>query len=55
MERAFNNQVLKLYGFGQRGLLSPKIKRTRNETVTPLEFVDKFDIRRTQVETKLQN
>ncbi|CAF2061177.1 unnamed protein product [Brassica oleracea var. botrytis] len=59
MERAFNfadNQVLKLYGFGHRGLLSPKIKRIRNETVTPLEFVDKFDIRRTtQVETKPQN
>ncbi|MED6217491.1 putative xyloglucan 6-xylosyltransferase 3 [Stylosanthes scabra] len=49
MERAFNfadNQVLKLYGFSHRGLLSPKIKRIRNETVTPLEFVDKFDIRR---------
>ncbi|KAJ4871629.1 putative glycosyltransferase 5 [Raphanus sativus] len=59
MERAFNfadNQVLKLYGFGHRGLLSPKIKRIRNETATPLEFVDKFDIRRTtQVETKPQN
>ncbi|KAH0938489.1 hypothetical protein HID58_005950, partial [Brassica napus] len=59
MERAFNfadNQVLKLYGFGHRGLLSPKIKRIRNETVTPLEFVGKFDIRRTvQVETKLHN
>lgn len=49
MERAFNfadNQVLKLYGFRHRGLLSPKIKRTRNETATPLEFVDQFDIRR---------
>ncbi|KAB1216761.1 putative glycosyltransferase 3 [Morella rubra] len=49
MERAFNfadNQVLKLYGFRHRGLLSPKIKRIRNETVSPLEFVDKFDIRR---------
>jgi xyloglucan 6-xylosyltransferase len=49
MERAFNfadNQVLNLYGFGHRGLLSPKIKRTRNETVTPLEYVDQFDIRR---------
>ncbi|KAK0587885.1 hypothetical protein LWI29_030597 [Acer saccharum] len=49
MERAFNfadNQVLKLYGFGHRGLLSPKIKRIRNETATPLEFVDQFDIRR---------
>ncbi|XP_057948023.1 probable xyloglucan 6-xylosyltransferase 5 [Malania oleifera] len=49
MERAFNfadNQVLKLYGFRHRGLLSPKIKRVRNETTTPLEFVDQFDIRR---------
>lgn len=49
MERAFNfadNQVLKLYGFRHRGLLSPKIKRTRNETVAPLESVDQFDIRR---------
>lgn len=48
MERAFNfadNQVLKLYGFRHRGLLSPKIRRIRNETTTPLEFVDQFDIR----------
>ena len=48
MERAFNfadNQVLKLYGFRHRGLLSPNIKRTRNETTTPLESVDQFDIR----------
>ncbi|CAM8977145.1 unnamed protein product [Rhodiola kirilowii] len=49
MERAFNfadNQVLKLYGFSHRGLLSPKIRRIRNDTATPLESVDKFDIRR---------
>ena len=49
MERAYNfadNQVLKLYGFRHRGLLSPKIKRIRNETTTPLEIVDQFDIRR---------
>ncbi|KAA8540990.1 hypothetical protein F0562_024872 [Nyssa sinensis] len=49
MERAFNfadNQVLNLYGFRHKGLLSPKIKRIRNETVTPLEFIDQFDIRR---------
>ncbi|KAF5443376.1 hypothetical protein F2P56_035935 [Juglans regia] len=48
MERAFNfadNQVLKLYGFRHRGLLSPKIKRIRNETTTPLESVNQFDIR----------
>lgn len=49
MERAYNfadNQVLQLYGFSHRGLLSPKVKRIRNDTVTPLENVDKFDIRR---------
>ena len=48
MERAFNfadNQVIKLYGFSHRGLLSPKIKRIRNETTTPLKYVDQFDIR----------
>ncbi|KAM3706805.1 hypothetical protein ACJW30_03G181100 [Castanea mollissima] len=48
MERAYNfadNQALKLYGFRHRGLLSPKIKRIRNETTTPLEIVDQFDIR----------
>ncbi|XP_075659284.1 putative xyloglucan 6-xylosyltransferase 3 [Castanea sativa] len=28
-----------------RGLLSPKIKRIRNETTTPLEIVDQLDIR----------
>ncbi|XP_022933576.1 probable xyloglucan 6-xylosyltransferase 5 [Cucurbita moschata] len=48
MERAFNfadNQVLNLYGFRHRGLLSPKIKRIRNETATPLESVDQNNIR----------
>ncbi|CAN6578127.1 unnamed protein product [Malus baccata var. baccata] len=53
MERAFNfadNQVLKLYGFRHRGLLSPKIKRIRNETAAPLEFVDQYDIRRHPVQ-----
>ncbi|KAL3513141.1 hypothetical protein ACH5RR_025858 [Cinchona calisaya] len=48
MERAFNfadNQVLKLYGFKHRGLVSPNIKRIRNETVTPLVSVDQFDVR----------
>ncbi|WOG99597.1 hypothetical protein DCAR_0518950 [Daucus carota subsp. sativus] len=48
MERAFNfadNQVIKLYGFRHKGLLSPKIKRIRNETVTPLESVDQYDFR----------
>ena len=49
MERAFNfadNQVLKLYGFEHRGLLSPGLKRIRNETTRPLEFADQIDIRR---------
>jgi len=49
MERAFNfadNQVLKLYGFRHRGLLSLNIKRTRNDSTTPLEYVNQFDIRR---------
>ncbi|XP_073118982.1 probable xyloglucan 6-xylosyltransferase 5 [Henckelia pumila] len=48
MERAFNfadNQVLNLYGFRHRGLVSPNIKRIRNETVTPLVYVDQFDFR----------
>jgi xyloglucan 6-xylosyltransferase len=58
MERAFNfadNQVLKLYGFRHRGLLSPKIKRIRNETVTPLESVDQFDIRRHTVQGSIES
>ncbi|KAL2243081.1 probable xyloglucan 6-xylosyltransferase 5 [Sesamum indicum] len=48
MQRAFNladNQVLNLYGFRHRGLVSPNIKRIRNETVPPLVNVDQFDIR----------
>ncbi|CAA0820857.1 Putative glycosyltransferase 3 [Striga hermonthica] len=48
MERAFNfadNQVLNLYGFRHKGLVSPNIKRIRNETTLPLVNVDKFDIR----------
>ncbi|GFY88481.1 xyloglucan xylosyltransferase 5 [Actinidia rufa] len=48
MERVFNfadTQVLKLYGLGHRGLLSPKVKRIRNETARPLDAVDQFDIR----------
>ncbi|CAN0896030.1 Probable xyloglucan 6-xylosyltransferase 3 [Linum grandiflorum] len=55
MERAFNfadNQVLKFYGFGHRGLLSAKIKRIANETATPLEYVDRVDIRRPVRNTK---
>ncbi|GER53108.1 galactosyl transferase GMA12/MNN10 family protein [Striga asiatica] len=48
MEKAFNfadNQVLKLYGFRHKGLVSPNIKRVRNETVAPLVNVDQFAIR----------
>lgn len=48
MERAFNfadNQIVELYGFTHRGLLSPKIKRIRNDTATPLEFVNQFNAR----------
>ncbi|KAM0939684.1 putative xyloglucan 6-xylosyltransferase [Dioscorea sansibarensis] len=46
MERAFNfadNQVLRLYGFTHKGLASPKIKRIRNETASPLEVLDKLN------------
>ncbi|XP_058093193.1 probable xyloglucan 6-xylosyltransferase 5 [Magnolia sinica] len=46
MERAFNfadNQVLQIYGFRHRGLSSPKIKRIRNESATPLEGMDKLN------------
>ncbi|XP_051136438.1 probable xyloglucan 6-xylosyltransferase 5 [Andrographis paniculata] len=48
MERAFNfadNQVLNLYGFRHRGLVSPNVKRIRNESNNPLANVDRFDIR----------
>ncbi|XP_009764347.1 probable xyloglucan 6-xylosyltransferase 5 [Nicotiana sylvestris] len=48
MERAFNfadNQVLNLYGFRHKGLLSPNIKRIRNESDHPLQYVDQLDVR----------
>ncbi|KAF3321768.1 putative glycosyltransferase 5 [Carex littledalei] len=47
MERAFNfgdNQVLRLYGFGHKGLLSPKIKRVRDQTADPLQVKEKLDM-----------
>ncbi|XP_055815205.1 probable xyloglucan 6-xylosyltransferase 5 [Solanum dulcamara] len=47
MERAFNfadNQVLNLYGFKHKGLLSPNVKRIRNETYQPLQYVDQLDV-----------
>nr|GMD37563.1 probable xyloglucan 6-xylosyltransferase 5 [Ipomoea batatas] len=54
MERAFNfadNQVLNLYGFKHRGLLSPNIKRIRNETTAPLRNVDQYDFRHAKHES----
>ncbi|XP_019167063.1 PREDICTED: probable xyloglucan 6-xylosyltransferase 5 [Ipomoea nil] len=54
MERAFNfadNQVLNLYGFKHRGLLSPNIKRIRNETTLPLPNVDRYDFRHAKHES----
>ncbi|KAG6390011.1 hypothetical protein SASPL_151489 [Salvia splendens] len=49
MERAFNfadNQVLNELGFRHRGLVSPNVKRIRNESVTQLVGdVDRFGIR----------
>ncbi|KAG1330990.1 Glycosyltransferase 3 [Cocos nucifera] len=47
MERAFNfadNQVLRLYGFDHRGLSSPKIRRIRNQTATPLDVKDQLSL-----------
>ncbi|XP_073013075.1 probable glycosyltransferase 2 [Typha latifolia] len=47
MERAFNfadNQVLRLYGFAHRALLSPKIKRIRNQTANPLEVKEHLNL-----------
>lgn len=43
MERSFNfgdNQVLEMYGFQHRNLGTPKVKRTRNDTSHPLEYLD---------------
>nr|GMD07653.1 probable xyloglucan 6-xylosyltransferase 5 [Ipomoea batatas]GME19954.1 probable xyloglucan 6-xylosyltransferase 5 [Ipomoea batatas] len=58
MERAFNfadNQILKLYGFKHRGLLSPHVKRIRNETDAPLQNVDQYDLRRAKHPSTLLN
>nr|CAD1818300.1 unnamed protein product [Ananas comosus var. bracteatus] len=47
MERAFNfadNQVLRLYGFAHKGLLSPKIKRIRNQTTKPLVVKESLNL-----------
>ncbi|XP_031492022.1 probable xyloglucan 6-xylosyltransferase 5 [Nymphaea colorata] len=48
MERAFNfadNQILQIYGFTHKSLKTPKIKRTRNESSSPLEEEDKLHLR----------
>ncbi|KAL0926373.1 hypothetical protein M5K25_002596 [Dendrobium thyrsiflorum] len=48
MERAFNfadNQVLQIYGFAHKALSSPKIKRIKNETSTPLEAKENLNLR----------
>jgi len=47
MERAFNfadNQILQIYGFKHRSLNTAKVKRTRNETASPLEVKDEFNL-----------
>ncbi|KAJ4751396.1 Galactosyl transferase GMA12/MNN10 family protein [Rhynchospora pubera] len=47
MERAFNfgdNQVLRLYGFAHKGLVSPKIKRVQDQTSDPLQVKEKLDM-----------
>ncbi|PKU67687.1 probable glycosyltransferase 2 [Dendrobium catenatum] len=47
MERAFNfadNQVLRIYGFAHRRLSSSKIRRIRNETVTPLDIKKRINV-----------
>ncbi|MQM23307.1 hypothetical protein Taro_056371 [Colocasia esculenta] len=48
MERAFNfadNQVLHMYGFNHKALSSPKIRRFRNETASPLEVLGQEEAR----------
>ncbi|KAF3338687.1 putative glycosyltransferase 5 [Carex littledalei] len=47
MERALNfadNQILRLYGFAHVGLLNPKIKRVRDQTIDPLQVKEKLDM-----------
>ncbi|KAJ3679757.1 hypothetical protein LUZ60_017768 [Juncus effusus] len=47
MERAFNfadNQILRLYGFAHQELLSPKIKRVRNQTANPLDAKENLNM-----------
>lgn len=46
--QAYNFQIIKLLIFMDLAiteLLSPKIKRIRNETDTPMEYVDPFNVR----------
>ncbi|KAL1809548.1 hypothetical protein ACET3Z_026538 [Daucus carota] len=47
MDRAFNfgdNQILQMYGFTHKSLASRRVKRTRNETSTPLEDKDELGL-----------
>jgi xyloglucan 6-xylosyltransferase len=48
MERAVNfadNQVLRLYGFQHRSLVSPKVRRLTNRSDNPKEAALKLDAR----------
>lgn len=47
MERDFNfseNQILNIYGFKDKSLNTSKVKRIGNETASPLEFKDEFNL-----------
>ncbi|KAG0488095.1 hypothetical protein HPP92_006639 [Vanilla planifolia] len=47
MDRAFNfgdNQILQMYGFTHKSLSSRKVKRTRNETASPLDVGDELGL-----------
>lgn len=47
MEKAFNfadNQVLRMYGFSHENLTSAMIRRTEEQTSTPLEFLEQLNL-----------
>lgn len=47
MDRAYNfadNQILQMYGFTHKSLGNRSVKRTRNETSSPLEVKDEFGL-----------
>lgn len=49
MERAFNfadNQVLQMYGFAHKALSTPKLKKIRDSTATPLKNLDDFNLQK---------